>query len=116
MNGTPRARVSFVCDRFAKLGFVDYSGGPEGGLQVHRFLLGGVLHGQLLEISSMRPGPRLANRSYFAVLGLLRYFNRAPRDLSRYGRARALVARTIREMQGDKLRLSIFTVSNLKFH
>ena len=31
-----------------KLGFVDYSCGPEGGLQVHSSLLGVVLHDYLL--------------------------------------------------------------------
>ena len=36
--------VSFFMNRFRKLGFVDYSGGPEGGLQVHSSLLSVVLH------------------------------------------------------------------------
>jgi hypothetical protein len=31
-------------NRFRKLGFVDYSGGPEGGLRVHSSLLSIVLH------------------------------------------------------------------------
>jgi CRP-like cAMP-binding protein len=44
MVGTTRSRVSFFMNRFRKLGFVDYSGGPEGGLQVHSSLLGVVLH------------------------------------------------------------------------
>jgi CRP/FNR family transcriptional regulator, cyclic AMP receptor protein len=44
MVGTTRSRVSFFMYRFRKLGFVDYSGGPEGGLQVHSSLLGVVLH------------------------------------------------------------------------
>src|SRR5467141_2647254 len=44
MIGTTRSRVSFFMNRFRKLGFVDYSGGPEGGLQVHSSLLGVVLH------------------------------------------------------------------------
>jgi CRP-like cAMP-binding protein len=44
MVGTTRSRVSFFMNRFRQLGFVDYSGGPEGGLQVHSSLLGVVLH------------------------------------------------------------------------
>ena len=44
MVGTTRSRVSFFMNRFRKLGFVHYSGGPEGGLQVHSSLLGVVLH------------------------------------------------------------------------
>jgi CRP/FNR family transcriptional regulator, cyclic AMP receptor protein len=44
MVGTTRSRVSFFMNRFRKLGFVNNSGGPEGGLQVHSSLLGVVLH------------------------------------------------------------------------
>ena len=44
MIGTTRSRVSFFMNRFRKLGFVDYSGGPDGGLQVHSSLLSVVLH------------------------------------------------------------------------
>ncbi len=44
MVGTTRSRVSFFMNRFRKLGFVDYAGGPEGGLQVHSSLLNIVLH------------------------------------------------------------------------
>jgi CRP-like cAMP-binding protein len=44
MVGTTRSRVSFFMNRFRKLGFVDYAGGPEGGLQVHSSLLNVVLH------------------------------------------------------------------------
>jgi len=44
MVGTTRSRVSFFMNRFRKLGFVNYSGGPEGGLQVHSSLLGVILH------------------------------------------------------------------------
>jgi CRP/FNR family cyclic AMP-dependent transcriptional regulator len=44
MVGTTRSRVSFFMNRFRNLGFVNYSGGPEGGLQVHSSLLGVVLH------------------------------------------------------------------------
>ncbi len=40
MIGTTRARVSFFMNRFRKLGLIDYN----GGLQVHRSLLGIVLH------------------------------------------------------------------------
>jgi len=44
MVGTTRSRVSFFMNRFRKLGFIDYAGGPEGGLQVHSSLLSVVLH------------------------------------------------------------------------
>ena len=44
MVGTTRSRVSFFMNRFRKLGFIDYSGGEEGGLQVHSSLLNIVLH------------------------------------------------------------------------
>jgi CRP/FNR family cyclic AMP-dependent transcriptional regulator len=44
MVGTTRSRVSFFMNRFRKLGFVDYSGGPHGALQVHSSLLSVVLH------------------------------------------------------------------------
>jgi len=44
MVGTTRSRVSFFMNRFRKLGFIDYSGGVEGGLQVHSSLLNIVLH------------------------------------------------------------------------
>ena len=44
MIGTTRSRVSFFMNRFRKLGFIDYSGGIEGGLQVHSSLLNIVLH------------------------------------------------------------------------
>ena len=44
MIGTTRSRVSFFMNRFRKLGFIDYSGGLEGGLQVHSSLLNIVLH------------------------------------------------------------------------
>jgi CRP/FNR family transcriptional regulator, cyclic AMP receptor protein len=45
MVGTTRSRVSFFMNRFRKLGFIDYAGGAEGGLQVHSSLLSVVLHG-----------------------------------------------------------------------
>jgi hypothetical protein len=44
MVGTTRSRVSFFMNRFRKLGFIDYAGGAEGGLQVHSSLLNAVLH------------------------------------------------------------------------
>jgi CRP/FNR family cyclic AMP-dependent transcriptional regulator len=44
MVGTTRSRVSFFMNRFRKLGFINYAGGPEGGLQVHSSLLTIVLH------------------------------------------------------------------------
>jgi CRP/FNR family cyclic AMP-dependent transcriptional regulator len=44
MVGTTRSRVSFFMNRFRKLGFIHYSGGAEGGLQVHSSLLNIVLH------------------------------------------------------------------------
>lgn len=44
MVGTTRSRVSFFMNRFRKLGFIDYAGGDEGGLQVHSSLLNVVLH------------------------------------------------------------------------
>jgi len=44
MVGTTRSRVSFFMNRFRKLGFIQYSGGVEGGLEVHSSLLNVVLH------------------------------------------------------------------------
>jgi CRP/FNR family transcriptional regulator, cyclic AMP receptor protein len=44
MIGTTRSRVSFFMNRFRKLGFINYSGGLDGGLQVHSSLLNVVLH------------------------------------------------------------------------
>src|SRR4030095_5791282 len=44
MVGTTRSRVSFFMNRFRKLGFIDYAGGDDGGLQVHSSLLNVVLH------------------------------------------------------------------------
>ena len=44
MVGTTRSRVSFFMNRFRKLGFIQYSGGSEGALQVHSSLLNVVLH------------------------------------------------------------------------
>jgi CRP/FNR family cyclic AMP-dependent transcriptional regulator len=44
MIGTTRSRVSFFMNRFRRLGFIHYSGGIEGGLEVHSSLLNVVLH------------------------------------------------------------------------
>jgi len=44
MVGTTRSRVSFLMNRFRKLGFINYPGGAEGALQVHSSLLNIVLH------------------------------------------------------------------------
>jgi CRP/FNR family transcriptional regulator, cyclic AMP receptor protein len=42
--GTTRSRVSFFMNRFRKLGFIEYNGGPQGGLEVHSSLLNVILH------------------------------------------------------------------------
>ncbi len=42
--GTTRSRVSFFMNRFRKLGFIEYDGGPQGGLEVHSSLLNIILH------------------------------------------------------------------------
>lgn len=39
-----RSRVSFFMNRFRKTGFINYSGGEGGGLQVHSSLLNVGLH------------------------------------------------------------------------
>ena len=44
MVGTTRSRVNFFMNKFRKLGFIDYNGGRNGGLQVHDALLSVVLH------------------------------------------------------------------------
>ena len=44
MVGTTRSHVSFFMNRFRKMGFIHYSGGEDGGLQVHSSLLNVVLH------------------------------------------------------------------------
>jgi CRP-like cAMP-binding protein len=43
MVGTTRSRVNFFMNRFKKLGFIDYAGGAESGLQVRSSLLKVVL-------------------------------------------------------------------------
>ena len=44
MIGTTRSRVSFFMNKFRKLGLIDYSGGPNGRIDVHSSLLNIVLH------------------------------------------------------------------------
>ena len=44
MIGTTRSRVNFFMNKFRKLGFIDYSGGFDGGLKVNSSLLSVVLH------------------------------------------------------------------------
>jgi CRP/FNR family transcriptional regulator, cyclic AMP receptor protein len=44
MVGTTRSRVSFFMNRFRTMGFINYAGGEDGGLQVHSSLLSVVLH------------------------------------------------------------------------
>jgi CRP-like cAMP-binding protein len=44
MVGTTRSRVSFFMNRFRTLGFIQYAGGVEGGLQLHSSLLNTSLH------------------------------------------------------------------------
>jgi CRP/FNR family transcriptional regulator, cyclic AMP receptor protein len=43
MIGTTRARTSFFMNKFRKLGFIDYQGGINSGIEVHRSLLKAVL-------------------------------------------------------------------------
>ena len=44
MIGTTRPRVNFFMNKFRKLGFINYNGGLNGGLQVNSSLLSIVLH------------------------------------------------------------------------
>jgi CRP/FNR family transcriptional regulator, cyclic AMP receptor protein len=46
MIGTTRSRVSFFMNKFRKLGFINYSGGTAGRIDVHSSLLNAVLHDQ----------------------------------------------------------------------
>ena len=46
MIGTTRSRVSFFMNKFRKLGFIEYNGGIEGGIEVHSSLLNVVLYDQ----------------------------------------------------------------------
>jgi CRP/FNR family transcriptional regulator, cyclic AMP receptor protein len=51
MIGTTRSRVSFVMNRFRKLGFIEYN----GRIQVHKSLLNVVLHDQVSEENTVSP-------------------------------------------------------------
>ena len=42
--GTTRSRVSFFMNRFRKLGFIQYNGSFNSGLEVHSSLLNVILH------------------------------------------------------------------------
>jgi CRP/FNR family cyclic AMP-dependent transcriptional regulator len=42
--GTTRSRVSFFMNRFRKMGFIQYSGKYDSGLEVHSSLLNVILH------------------------------------------------------------------------
>jgi CRP/FNR family transcriptional regulator, cyclic AMP receptor protein len=42
--GTTRSRVSFFMNRFRKLGFIQYDGQFDSGLEVHSSLLNVILH------------------------------------------------------------------------
>jgi CRP/FNR family cyclic AMP-dependent transcriptional regulator len=44
MIGTSRSRVNLFMNKFRKLGFIEYSGGFDGGLKVNNSLLSVVLH------------------------------------------------------------------------
>jgi CRP/FNR family transcriptional regulator, cyclic AMP receptor protein len=46
MIGTTRSRVSFFMNKFRELGFIDYNGSVEDGIEVHTSLLNAVLHDQ----------------------------------------------------------------------
>jgi CRP/FNR family cyclic AMP-dependent transcriptional regulator len=46
MIGTTRSRVSFFMNKFRKLGFIEYNGSIENGIEVHSSLLNVVLHEQ----------------------------------------------------------------------
>jgi len=46
MIGTTRSRVSFFMNKFRKLGFIQYNGNIDGGIEVHSSLLNVVLHDQ----------------------------------------------------------------------
>jgi CRP/FNR family cyclic AMP-dependent transcriptional regulator len=46
MIGTTRSRVSFFMNKFRKLGFIEYNGSIENGIEVHSSLLNVVLHDQ----------------------------------------------------------------------
>jgi CRP/FNR family cyclic AMP-dependent transcriptional regulator len=44
MVGTTRSRVNFFMNKFKKLGFIEYSGDLDDGIQIHSSLLSVVLH------------------------------------------------------------------------
>jgi CRP/FNR family cyclic AMP-dependent transcriptional regulator len=44
MIGTTRSRVSFFMNKFRRLGFIEYNGSIEGGIEVHSSLLNMVLY------------------------------------------------------------------------
>jgi CRP/FNR family transcriptional regulator, cyclic AMP receptor protein len=44
MVGTTRSRVNFFMNKFKKLGFIEYSGDLEAGVQINSSLLSVVLH------------------------------------------------------------------------
>ena len=44
MVGTTRARVNFFMNKFKKLGFIEYDGNLEAGIQINPSLLSVVLH------------------------------------------------------------------------
>ena len=44
MVGTTRSRVNFFMNKFKRLGFVEYNGDLEAGIQINSSLLGVVLH------------------------------------------------------------------------
>ncbi len=46
MIGTTRSRVSFFMNKFRKLGFIEYNGNIDGGIEVRSSLLNVVLHEQ----------------------------------------------------------------------
>jgi CRP-like cAMP-binding protein len=46
MIGTTRPRVSSFMNKFRKLGFIDYDGDCNGGIEVHTSLLNSILHEQ----------------------------------------------------------------------
>jgi hypothetical protein len=44
MIGTTRSRVSFFMNKFRKLGFIEYNGSIENGIEVRSSLLNAVLY------------------------------------------------------------------------
>ena len=44
MVGTTRSRVNFFMNKFKRLGFIEYSGDLDAGIQIHSSLLSVVLH------------------------------------------------------------------------